>query len=379
MKKIITNALVLFSLMFTTQGYTQDCTPEVLAQKPGQWKKSPDFNLNLPKEILSKAKTVVAPLSKLFFEVYPQPRGCEAKWYESYGSATYDIGLAQSYEFTSYFLMYRCKNNKKDFFLVEETDNWIYIRANYCGGLNDFLKVNAKKYWTIKRPKELKDGMIYFEYPSVSSNISANEMWVYAWMITYPGKLPYIPVTRREYLEEARQEIAKTQTEVIEGAKKNTTIRPAAVQEAAKQREVEYFKKNYPDNPRRWQRYLEDYQTDEQKLQASINHMTKQYQATLKIMNDLLKNLSPEELQKPAVVSEIAAAFKGFEDDFIERNANMLIRWNPDYFNKELSKAVPQFFTVLIRERRADLPAVEITRLFKQKFRFDALSSMLGK
>lgn len=379
MKKTTTTAFVMFSLLLTTQGYAQDCTPEVLAQKPGQWKKSPDFNLNLPKEILSKAKKVVAPLSKLFFEVYPQPRGCEARWYESYGSATYDIGLAQSYEFVSSFFMYYCKSNRKDFFLVDETDDWIYIRANYCGILNDFLTVNGKKYWTIKRPAEVKDGMLYFEYPVSASSKNVNGLWVYAWMITYPGKLPYIPVTRKEYLLEARQEVAKTQIEVIEKVKKNTTIRPAAEQEAAKKKEVEYFKKNYPYNPRRWQRYLEDYQTDEQKLQAAIDHMTKQYQATLKIMDDLLKTLSSEELQKPAIVSEIATAFKGFEDDFSERNANMLIRWNPDYFDKKLSKAAPQFFTVLIRENRRDLPYVEITRLFKQKFRFDALSSMLGK
>lgn len=348
-------------------------------KKPGLWKKSPDFSPNIPKEILSKAKTVVAPLSKLMFEVYPQPRGCEARWYESYGSGTYDIGLAQSYEFISGYFMYYCKNNGSEFFIGAETDDWVAIRANYCGVLNDFLSVNGKKYWTMKRPTEVKDGMLYFEYPSSSGSTDGSGLWVYAWMITYPGKLPYIPVTRKEYLLEARLEVAKTQTEVIENVKKYTVIRPAAEQEAAKQKEVAYLKKSYPDNPRRWQRYLEDYQTDEQRLQAAIDKMTAQYQATLRIMDDLLKNLSAEELQKPAVVSQIAVAFKGFEDDYKERNANMLIRWNPDYFNKKLSKASPQFFTVLIRESRRDLPAVEITRLFRQKFRFDALSSMLGK
>ncbi len=379
MKPGISISLAIFSFLLLPAMNAQDCTREILAQKPGQWKKSPDFSPGIPKEILSKAKTVVTPLSKLFFEVYPQPRGCEARWYESYGSGAYDIGLAQSYEFISYFLMYYCKGNTKDFFLGSETDDWIYIRANYCGALNDFLTVNGKKYWTIKRPTEVKDGMLYFEYPSSASSPDINGLWLYAWMITYPGKLPYIPVTRKEYLLEARQEVAKTQTEVIENVKRYTTIRPAAEQEAAKQKEVEYLKKSYPDNPRRWQRYIEDYQTDEQKLQAAINKMTQQYQATLAIMNNLLQTLSEEELQKPAIVTVIATAFKGFEDDFKERNANMLIRWNPEYFNKKLSKAVPQFFTVLVRENRRDLPAVEITRLFKQKFRFEVLSSMLGK
>jgi hypothetical protein len=371
--------LSVVSLLVLQDANAQDCTPQILAQKPGEWKKSPDFSPNVPVEILSKAKAVVTPLSKLFFEVYPQPKGCIAKWYESYGSGTYDIGLAQSYEFIAYFMMYYCKGNGKDFFVGSETDDWTYIMANYCGYLNDFLTVNGKKYWTMKRPTKVKDGMLYYEYPSSSSNPDVNGLWVYAWLITYSGKLPYIPVTRKEYLLEARQEVAKTEIKVIADVKKYTTIRPAAEQEAAKQKELAYLKKSYPDNPRRWQRYLEDYQTDEQRLQMAVDKMTKQYEATLAIMDNLLKTLSEEELQKPAVVSVIATAFTGFEDDFKERNANMLIRWNPDYFNKKLSRAAPQFFTVFVRESRRDIPAVEITRLFKQKFRFEVLSSMLGK
>lgn len=379
MKTGIINWLTAISIFLVQNLDAQDCTKEILAQKPGQWKKSQDFSPGIPPQILNKAKTIVAPLSKLFFEVYPQPRGCDAKWYESYGSGTYDIGLAQSYEYIAYFMMYYCKGNGKDFFVGSETDDWIYIMANYSGYLNDFLTVNGKKYWSIKRPTQVKDGMLYYDYPNSSSSPDPQGLWVYAWMITYPGKLPYIPVTRKEYLVEARQEVAKTQITVIENVKKYTVIRPAAEQEAAKQKEVDYLKKSYPDNPRRWQRFLEDYQTDEQRLQMAIDKMTAQYQATLKIMDDLLKNLSAEELQKPAVISVIATAFKGFEDDYKEKNANMLIRWNPDYFDKKLSKASPQFFTVLVRENRRDLPAVEITRLFKQKFRFEVLSSMLGK
>jgi hypothetical protein len=170
MKPGIIISLAILSFLLLQDMNAQDCTPEILAQKPGQWKKSEDFSPNIPKEILSKAKTVVAPLSKLMFEVYPQPRGCEAKWYESYGSAAYDIGLAQSYEFVSGYFMYYCKSNRKDFFPGTETDDWICIRANYCGVLNDFLTVNGKKYWTMKRPTEVKDGMLYFEYPSSSSS-----------------------------------------------------------------------------------------------------------------------------------------------------------------------------------------------------------------
>ena len=385
MKTIFKSSLLLIPFLVMQKINAQDCTPQLLAQKPGQWKKLADVNGNFPGAELSRAKKMVGLLSKVMFDVYPQPKGCEARWYESYSSSIYDIGLLPAYEFTSLYLMYYCKSNKKDFVVGDETDDWIYIKVNYCGWLNDFLTVNGKKYWTMKRPTEVKDGILSYIYPNSSSSFYYSNkdtllnLWNYAWLITYPGKLPYIPVNRKEYLLEARQEVVKKQSEMTESEKKNTTIRPAAEQEAAKQKEVEYYKKNYPDNPRRWQRYLEDYKTDEQRLQASIDYQTKQYQATLKIMDDLLKNLSAEELQKPAIVSEMAKDFKGFEDDFNERNANMLIRWNPDYFNKKLPVATPQFFTIVLRENPADIPAEELSRQFRQKFDFKALAALLGK
>lgn len=382
MKEIWTSSLLLvvFLLLMTAPGRAQECTPEILAQKPGQWRKVPDFNHSrFPKELVGHAKSVVELFSKLILEVYPQPEGCEARWYGRYDSSDDDTGLVQSYQFTSLFLMYLCSANQQGFVRSDETNDWIYVVANYGERLNGFLTVNGKRFSTMKRPSAVKDGMLYFEYPNSASSPDEKGLWINAWMITYPGKLPYVPVTRKEYLQEARQEVAKTQIEAIERVKKTTRIRPAAEQEAAKNREVEYLRKSYPDSPRRWQRYLEDYRTDEQRLQETIDHLTEQHQATIDMMDDLLRSLSPEELQKPAVVSVIATAFKGFEDDFKGRNANMLIRWNPDYFDKKLSRAAPQFITVLIREERRDIPFVGVTRLLKQKFRFDALSSMLGK
>ncbi|MBI5858833.1 MAG: hypothetical protein HZB42_14475 [Sphingobacteriales bacterium] len=357
----------------------QDCTPEILAQKQGHWTKSTDFFFRLfPAGFKGKSMKTVDSLYKLVLNIYPDPKGCEARWYGSYGSSR-EIVMAEPYQLITYYLMYYCKGNKKDFFLGSETDDWIYIWANHFGTLSGSHTVNGKDYWTIKRPTEVKEGSLYYEYPQSSSSPEPLGLWVRAWMIIYPGKLPYIPVTRKEYLLEARQEVTKTEAKVIADVKKYTIIRPAAEQEAAKQKELDYLKRSYPDNPRRWQRYLEDYQTDEQRLQTAVDKMTAQYEATLKLMNDLLDKLSEEELQKPAVVSEIATAFKGFEDDFKERNANMLIRWNPDYFDKKLSKATPQFFTLIIREDRSSMPMLDISRRFREKFRFDILSSMLGK
>lgn len=66
--------LSVVSLLMLQNANAQDCTPQILAQKPGEWKKSPDFSPNISGEILSKAKTVVTPLSKLFLKCIRNPK-----------------------------------------------------------------------------------------------------------------------------------------------------------------------------------------------------------------------------------------------------------------------------------------------------------------
>ena len=72
-----------------------------------------------------------------------------------------------------------------------------------------------------------------------------------------------------------------------------------------------------------------------------------------------------------------ANAFQGFQDE--RPYINMLIRPNPDYFDKSLSNATPQFFTVVVLEEPALIPSKELANAFVQKFKFERLKQMLGK
>jgi len=102
------------------------------------------------------------------------------------------------------------------------------------------------------------------------------------------------------------------------------------------------------------------------------------YQKTLDLMDRLLRNMPATELLQPAVVRDPANAFKGFQDG--EPNyIHMLIRPNPEYFDKRLADAIPQFFTVSVRAEPALIASKELADAFVKAFRFERLKQLLGK
>lgn len=360
--------------------YAQECDAESTALKPGQWKKREDFvPPDARKEPLARARAVVSDISRMVIEeVYPRPRGCNPEWRGSFhGGGPYP---AFSYNFDSGYYMYYCKPSGKEMFVGAETETWISVQANNSGVLNGNLELNGKRVLTMQRPVETRDGMLYYEIPrSDPDPRTGKRNMTYVWLLAYPGKLPYLPVSRKEYLLEARQEVRKKQQQVVAAMENTTVIRPAAVQEAQKRKRIEEIEKGYSGNAReaRINRYLKDYRTDEQRKQEGIAAVDGKYQKTLDLMDGMLREMPEKERMLPAVVQYPANAFEGFRDD--TPSVHMLVRPNPDYFDKSLSRAAPQFFTVIVLEE-AWLPVSrEVVAAFGRNFRFDRLKQMLGK
>lgn len=95
-------------------------------------------------------------------------------------------------------------------------------------------------------------------------------------------------------------------------------------------------------------------------------------------MDGLLQKMPERELAQPAVVRDPANAFTGFLDG--EPNyVHMLVRPNPEYFDTRLSKATPQFFTVVVLEEPRLTASRELSEAFLSKFGFDRLKEMLGR
>src|SRR5450755_4723952 len=93
----------------------------------------------------------------------------------------------------------------------QENSAQIKVTANdFTILFRDTLYVNRKVFQTLKGTKAVKNGFPYFEYLAAAGEGPADERPVHTklWLITTaPDKLPYVPVTRKEYLEEASQEV----------------------------------------------------------------------------------------------------------------------------------------------------------------------------
>ena len=368
------------ALLWNAPLNAQECNEESIARKPSSWKTREDYvPPNARKEPLARAKAVVSDIGRMMTEeVYSQPRGCNPTWRGDYnGGGPYP---SFSYSFESGYFMYYCKPSGKEMFVGAETETWITVQANNSRVLNDYMELNGKRILTMRRHNEIRDGMPYYEIPRTESAPRTRDTnMTYAWIVTYPGKLPYVPITRKEYLLEARQEVEKKQQQVVSAMQKTTVVRPAAEQAAQKKKRIEEIEKGYTGNAReaRLNRYLKDYRTDEQRKQDAIDAVSANYRKTLELMDGLLRNMTEDKLLLPAVAQAPASGFLGFLDD--KPYVHMLVRPNPDYFDKRLSRTVPQFFTVVALEE-ARLPASrEVVAAFLRNFRFERLKQMLGR
>ena len=161
-------------------------------------------------------------------------------------------------------------------------------------------------------------------------------------------KQSYIPVTRKEYLLQAKAELTDMKNSIVEGWKLQVRVRPAAAQEAEKKSNIEQLKAMYTgvDLEVRTRIYLHNYKTDEEYLKENTDKETAGPLSTLRLIDDLLAHLSATELSKPAIVSVPSPEFEGFEDG---RTDNMLIRMDAAHSDKSLSEVKEQELLVSAR------------------------------
>jgi hypothetical protein len=184
------------------------------------------------------------------------------------------------------------------------------------------LTVNGQRYLTIKESG----------YPKNDSAV---------------GKF-YIPVTRKEYLQQAKAELTDMKNSIVEGWKLQVKVRPAAIQEAEKKANIDQLKAMYSgvDLEVRMRIYLRNYKTDEQYLKENTDKETAGPLSTLRLIDNLLAHMSATELSKPAIVSVPSPDFQGFEDG---KSDNMLIRMDAAHSDRSLSEVKEQELLVSAR------------------------------
>jgi hypothetical protein len=212
--------------------------------------------------------------------------------------------------------------------------------ANDLGPLLDHLVVNNTDFLTIQPAAAGRSDCQYFEYETATGKIKY-------WLVTaVHNQLPYTPLSRKEYLQEARAELKNKRDQIVADLKQRMPVRPLAVQAAEKTATIDQLKSIYSgiDLQVRMRSFLNNYRSDEDYLKENISSGTVGLDNTLHLMDSLSTHLTATELGKPAMVSVAAANFTGFEDN--AGGKAMLIKMNTAYFDQNAGVEKPQFFLV---------------------------------
>ena len=222
---------------------------------------------------------------------------------------------------------------------------------------HDTLYVNNKMYTMLVGTPVPRDGALFFEASGAAGggadNTDARKQAI--WLILGDNMpSPYLPVTRKEYLTEATQELLAEKAAAAERAKQQNPVRSENVQKADKAAAVSLIEQTCSGVQLqvRMRSFLAKYKTDEELQQEAVSAVTAELDSTLHLMAQLLDRLPVEELERPAFVSVRAHSFEGFED-LITHKA-MLVKANPVFHNPGSGSIVPNVLVASLSWINAD-------------------------
>jgi len=187
--------------------------------------------------------------------------------------------------------------------------------------------------------------------------------------------VPFVYVSRKEYLEALKAKLLLSKEINSESIKSSAYIRSEAEQEAEKEKIIDEYSKT--EGGRNWlKRYLADYKTDEEKLEEKIKNSNSSSDEKIILVEKCLQ-MPTEELVRDAVISS-SSDFQGFLEEN-DRYARFIVKENPDYYNTKLPSAVPQLFGI---EFTVEIENPVLVRAYKDVMKaldFAVLKDMLGK
>jgi hypothetical protein len=325
MKHIILFAAVLMALSSSAQ----DCSKEILAQKPGTWKVGQQGKIvNVTTADLAKEKAVLAGIHKLVSSNYT-PMGCQISYSTVFGKVPMEgqTFKADPYYYAMYILRYLCDGNSADkskYYVDISTPTTVNIVANAMYFLNTLYAANLpaddfRGYLKLENRPIKKDGFYFLSNEKVDPKAEIVE---YRWLITYNDTLPFTYLSRKEYLLIQRKRLEKSLVENPSGEK--------------------YIKKYFD----RISEYLAKPESE--------------------LSQDAICMWNDEE------------RFEGFVEEGT-RGSFIAVKPNLAYYKKNLPKSSPQFFTVVYKIAQGDPVFDANIAAIKEAVDFAKLKSMLGK
>jgi hypothetical protein len=282
------------------------------------------------------------------------------------------------YRYVCGFFNYFCEYQKTHSMMVAgETGTWVRIRANESqpaiGGVPD-------DSWTINgMPVRLLNPQTR-TFSGAGKNDAAKGRNYRIVLVHRKGILPYIPVTRKQYLDQCIIYQTNLWDEIIKRTE-NLPVRSPEEQEKEKNAMLAKFEKDFGEDPKRLKSavdyYLSGYKTDQQTRDEQVNKVKQNKEKELKKFTDELEETTQEGLlDSPAMIREMYNSLLIFDTDPLQ--ASMVVIENRDYIRKDLPKHVPQLF-VVHWEWSNLAPQEKIDEIMEKDFPFEKLQAMIDK
>lgn len=367
------NVIVLLLFLIWVQSSAQPCTKEDILKQPGYWTpgmKSSTYGVAATD--LAKQQTIVNTIIQPIQKKYPSPRGVDIV----FGGAHFEnsrlpqISKPGNYYYAYFYIIEHPCVYAKEAMENRGASSFLWVCANDFSlefGLSFFVPTKPNEenpktdaFRLIDEKPVLKDGLWYWRDGKGSTSD-------YRWVVASDGKQPFVVISRKEMAERLKvyyqkklkqsedqfNETLKTNEETYQNLKKFNEKEANAFRDQSKV-------------------YAEKMRSIEQSM----------YGKCLAVVENILKSSDPASLQQPAIIDHIKGfnEFEGFvTEDHIY--ATYAIRPNPAYFNPQLPKSSPQFFTVHFRmpETGDNLLSEKAKEDLLKAIDFTSLKNMLGK
>ena len=379
--------LLLFSIQLSAQNKDPNphfpkvkisgpCNQQFLDNYKGKWlTHDPKLSSISVNDYHDEAMKRLNAINVLVRQIYPEPTSADAGWVGEFAKTSFadevkfmpvedrdpeetktKINTVYRYNYTCVLFPWGCTENPNEIFNMypEGASGSIVIRANDLEVLNQNYADGNE--WTIdgrpiKRKMFAAGEWKGYDMMSSVGGVYADPASEHFVLICRDGMLPYIPVTRKQYLDRAIRYVTTWYDELTKKILRNNEAMPA--QFRSPQAEI--------DN------------------QTALN--TKAKNDALKRLQDALDKTTRDGLLDVPAVVRIDPLLMN-EGPVFQSEAEggcMLATENPNYFRKELSKFIPQFFVVELMAGDPTHSNLNFKRIIEENFPVEKLKAMIDK
>jgi hypothetical protein len=384
MKKQVTILTFLFFHCFFlwSQQFVKTTTPcndELLKNTPGQWIHWGDplqakISKQQQQEIFNRLETI----HQFVYTIFPSPLGIDVEWRRSTGELEFaqqvitghlpDGRISENfingiplviYSYFAKFDPYSCGRNtyemmkgypREDGAIVEVVANDLngVLQGNQ-GGIEG-MQINGRYIRTMKAIKGKWKSYTQYQLDPGSDMTMV--------LLHREGMLPYVPVTRKQYLDLSIIYFNKFYDKMIADFERTDSL----------------YAKLYTDMGKKpdWESRKEQ----KEKFRRQKNDVIKYYQ------DELAATIAAGLPDSPAIISggmcNVGTTYPIFISE--AEGGKMLVTENPAYFRKDLPKYIPQLFVLLFDKYPwSFIPKKEPITLMEENFPIEKLQAMIDK